>query len=193
MGIRKSAILAIALMTSSSFAQFETRVTKQSMNDVASQGFRFGLTRPFLDVSLRASFGGETLTAEQTLDHATGISVGYASLPIQELGWTANLNHINLTNEGTSTAVMRLDGNLAYAFADFVNVKGGINISDVTSGESAQNINAGIGFQAGLGFQINRNFGIDLNYVQMNQSASADGLDIDLRESGFEFGINATF
>jgi hypothetical protein len=99
---------------------------------------------------------------------------------------------MDIKNEGSSTGLARIDGNLAYAFTSIVNVKGGLNISKFTKSETSD-YNAGIGFQGGVGVQLTRNFGMDLGYTQMNQSGSSDGVKVDLKEAGIEIGLNGTF
>jgi len=185
--------LAMALVASSSFAQNTSTAEMPTNDGISSKGFRIGIVKPMLDADLKASYQGQSFSNKEKLDEALGFSLGYASLPVQELGWTANATYMDIKNEGSSTGLARIDGNLAYAFTSIINIKGGLNVSKLTSGENHDKINAGIGFQGGVGVQLTRNFGLDLGYTQMNQSGSMDGVKVDLKEAGFEVGLNGTF
>lgn len=127
------------------------------------------------------------------MDSALGLSLGYASLPVQELGWTSNFTYMDIKNEGTTTGAVRADGNLAYAFNKTANIKGGLNLSKLTSGSNSNKLNPALGFQSGLGVQLTKNFGLDVGYTEMNQSGSIDGVSVDLKEKGMEIGVNGTF
>lgn len=146
-----------------------------------------------LSADIKASYQGYSASNSETLDSALGFSLGYASLPVQELGWTSNLTYMDIKNESATTGAVRLDGNLAYAFTQIANFKGGINFSKLTSGSNSSKLNPGIGFQGGLGVQLTKNFGLDVGYTEMNQSGSIDGLQVDLKEKGMEIGVNGTF
>lgn len=186
-----TAFLAMALVASSSFAQ-NTSTAKMPTDGMSSKGFRIGIVKPMLEADIKASYQGQSFGAKEKLDEALGLSLGYASLPVQELGWTANATYMDIKNEGSSTGLARIDGNLAYAFTSIVNVKGGLNISKLTKSENSK-YDAGIGFQGGVGVQLTRNFGLDLGYTQMNQSGSSEGVKVDLKEAGVEIGLNGTF
>ncbi len=187
-----TAFLVTALVASMSFAQ-NTSTAKMSDDGIASKGVRISVLKPVLEAEIKASYKGQSFGTKEKLDDALGFSVGYASLPVQELGWTANLAYMDVKNEGTSTGMMRADGNLAYAFTSILNVKGGLNLSKFTSGTNNEKLNPAIGFQGGLGVQVSKNFGLDIGYTQMNQSGSLDGVNVDIKESGLEIGLNGTF
>ena len=186
-------LLATVLVASTSFAQ-NTSTAKMPTNDgISSKGIRIGIVKPMLDVDLKASYQGQSSSNKERLDDTLGFSLGYASLPVQKLGWTTNATYMDIKNEGSSTGLARIDGNLAYAFTSIINFKGGLNVSKLTSGEDHNKFNAGIGFQGGVGVQLTKNFGLDLGYTQMNQSGSFEGLKVDLKEAGVEIGLNGTF
>ncbi len=127
--------------------------------------------------------------------------MGYANLPIQELGFTTNLALIEMKSE-SSANIARIDGNLGYAFNNYVNLKGGLNIMKYYTGEGLKNLNPGFGYQASLGFQLNKTVGFDIGYTEQNTSGKVPvtmngeeigKADVDLKLSGLEFGLNATF
>ncbi|WP_413583306.1 hypothetical protein [Bdellovibrio sp. HCB288] len=185
-------LIATVLVTSTTFAQ-NTQVSKTTKNDsISSKGFRVGIVKPMLRASAEATYNGESFHVGDNLDSALGVTLGYASLPVQELGWTTNVAYIDIQNDGTSTGLVRVDGNFAYAFTSIINLKGGLNFSKLT-GSGSTDYDPGIGFQGGFGFQFNKNVGIDLIYTEMNQSRTSDLTRVDIKESGFEIGLNATF
>lgn len=184
--------LAMALVASSSFAQNTSTAKMPADDSISSKGFRIGIVKPMLEADIKASYQGQSFGNKEKLDEALGLSLGYASLPVQELGWTANATYMDIKNNGESTGLARIDGNLAYAFTSIVNVKGGLNVSKLTKSDASK-YDAGIGFQGGVGVQLTRNFGLDLGYTQMNQSGSSDGIKVDLKEAGVEIGLNGTF
>lgn len=184
--------LAMALVASSSFAQNSSTAKMPTNDSISSQGFRIGIVKPILKANIKASFNGGSVSANENLDEALGFSLGYAKLPVQELGWTTSATYMDIKNNGESDGLARIDGNLAYAFTSIVNIKGGLNISKLTS-SAGNKLNAGMGFQGGVGVQLTRNFGLDLGYTQMNQSGSLEGAKINFKVSGFEVGLNGTF
>ncbi len=67
-------------------------------------------------------------------------------------------------------------------------------MSKLTGPNKSEEISPSIGLQAGVGVQLTKNFGFDLAYTQMNQTANlSNGVKLDIRESGLELGLNATF
>jgi hypothetical protein len=187
-----AAFLATALVASMSFAQNTSSAQMPAPDYNSSKGFRVSIVKPMLEAKVKASGHGQSASDSGKLDEAIGFAVGYANLPVQALGWTANLTHLDVKNEGSSTTMLRVDGNAAYAFTDLVNVKGGLNLSKFTS-SGGDDFSPAIGMQASVGFQVTKNFGIDLGYTQMNQKAEQQGFDIDLTVSGLEIGLNGTF
>lgn len=185
-------LLATAFVASTSFAQNTSTAKMPTDDGISSKGFRVGIVKPMLEADIKASYQGQSFGNKEKLDEALGFSLGYASLPVQELGWTANATYMDIKNNGESTGLARIDGNLAYAFTSIINVKGGLNVSKLTKSESSK-YDAGIGFQGGVGVQLTKNFGLDLGYTQMNQSGSSDGVKVDLKEAGVEIGLNGTF
>lgn len=193
MKTRFTVFLAMALLASTSFAQNSSTAKMNVDDSISSKGFRISLVRPFLEAELNATYKDESLSETKKVEETTGLSLGYASLPVQDLGWTSNATYLNIGTDGVYNGVARIDGNLAYAFNSIVNLKGGINVSKFVTGEFSENMKAGIGFQGGLGVQLTRNFGLDLGYTQMNQSASSDGVNVGVRMAGIEIGLNGTF
>ncbi len=165
--------------------------------EVSSKGFRMSLSKPSLTAEIKASANGKSASNSQNLSDSLGLGIGYASLPVQQLGWTSNLSLIEIKEGGTTVQLTRLDGNLAFAFTPVVNVKGGLNLAKMTKGDEDGILSPAFGLQVGVGFQVNKNFGIDVGYTQMNQKAevtsAGQDVDLNLAISGVEIGINGTF
>lgn len=141
---------------------------------------------------------GQSASDSESLDSTLGLSVGYAYLPVQQLGLVGSVALLDISNKDedgkTYTQTMyRVDGNAAYSFNQNLYLKGGANISGFTRGDIAKKMDPAIGLQAGLGFQINKNFGIDAGLVMMRQTATMLGVDVELQESGLELGLHGTF
>lgn len=181
--------LAMVLVASASFAQNSSTAKMPTDDRISSKGFRMGIVKLMLDADFKVSIPGKSFNEKGKLPEALGFSLGYASLPVQDLGWTTNTTFMHADGVGFA----RIDGNLAYAFTSIVNVKGGLNVSQLISGTTFEKRNAGIGFQGGVGVQLTKNFGLDLGYTQMNQSNSLGGYSVDAKLAGVEIGLNGTF
>ena len=179
----QTALFALIVVTTSiSFAKGPAVEAPQD-EAISSKGFRVAILKPFLKEDTKGSEG----TSLKTL----GFSAGYANLPVGHIGWTANLSYIDV--EESPVVFYRLDGNAAYAFTKYFNIKGGLNFSKATGNSSEDSLNPGFGLQASLGLQISENFGIDVGYTQMNQSKNSKGVNFEFKESGVEVGFNVTF
>ena len=194
--MKKTVVLISFFMGLSAYAQ-NTSVSTMNQG-VSSKGIRVSLLKPSLNVELKVSSGGKSGKSDNvSFGDSTGLSVGYANLPVGQLGWTTNLSLIDTKVDKTNLNFTRLDGNLAYAFTPVVNAKGGLNYSKITKGDDQNVFTPAIGLQASVGFQVTKNFGIDVGYTQMNQrvEANVDGndMDFDFKFSGVEIGINGTF
>ena len=153
--IRIASVLAISLFAVTVFGQeLSTSKTSYADDDVSSKGFRVSIVKPMLSGTLSLSDGENSASASSNIKDALGISVGYANLPIQELGWSANLTHIGITQDSKTMDILRVDGNLAYAFSEIVNIKGGFNLSTITSATNEVNVTPALGYQASVGLQL---------------------------------------
>ena len=184
-------ILAVLLTSTSVFAQ-GSRAKRSYRSSygaaTASEGFRIGLAKPSMEGQVSASGMGQSFSQTSKIDQSMAFSLGYVNLPIRSIGFTTGLTYIDING-----ALLRAEGNGAYAFNKSVYAKGGLNLSKLTKSELANVLSPGIGIQAGGGFQINRNFGVEMHYAQMTQKGSVSGIDLEIREAGLEFGISGTF
>ncbi len=184
--------LGVLLLGSASMAQ-NISATKMPSADYEPRRVRIGVLAPLLDASFKVSNEGQSKTSSESIQDSLGISAGYANLPLQELGWTANGSYMRIANGGPSFGLARVDGNLAYAFSEVMNVKGGLNLSKFISGGDLPKLDASLGVQLCLGFQMTKSFGLDIGYTQMNQSGKFDDFNLELKESGLELGLYGTF
>jgi hypothetical protein len=195
--------MALALFAGTSFAQIDSSLnTSTYRSGYSSEGVRVSILKPNYEFTGKVKFAGDSFEGTATPDSIWGVAVGYAQLPIQELGWTANLGMLEEKTDDVSMNMLRVDGNLAFAFNQFLNIKGGINIMKITTGKGTENLNAGIGYQASLGLQLTKNLGIDLGYSEVNTSGKTPvtsggteigKADVEVKMKGVEAGFNATF
>ena len=201
--MKKKLFLAVLLLVSSTtFAQNTSTSQIEKQNTVSSEGFRASLLRSDLDAKIKIEYAGKTFTGEnENIDTALGVAVGYASLPIQQLGWTANFAYMKLKADDTSVKMGRVDANLAYAFNSLINIKGGLNVSKLSVEDGTIDYKPAVGLQLGFGLQFTKNFGLDVSYVQMRNtidisadiSAEDDTADGTVTLDGSEIALTGTF
>ncbi|MBC7752904.1 MAG: hypothetical protein H7Z71_01620 [Moraxellaceae bacterium] len=189
---------ALVIMSSTVFAQNTSTTKMTETNSVSSQGIRFGVVKSTLDASSESSSKGSAKQQNSTkVDETYGLSMGYASLPLESIGWTANVTFLRLTIGNSVADIARIDGNLAYAFNKYIHLKGGLNGSKFTRGDSVVELDAGLGGQLSLGLQFDQNFGLDVGYTELHQSGQIDtgfsNLKVETKLSGLEVGLHATF
>lgn len=127
---------------------------------------------------------------ERTLDNTFGLSIGYANLPLRQIGWTANATYIEIFLAGEKYGLVRTDANIGYGFTKNLNVKGGLNLAKFVAPERIRDeYNPSFGFQGGLGMQLSKNIGIDAGYTFMKQTNTKQNIEL----AGMELGLNATF
>ncbi|MNJ94702.1 hypothetical protein D3C87_124040 [compost metagenome] len=195
-----TALVAMTLLASVSLAQ-DTTSSRMAMPEIySSKGIRVSLLRPTIDMKGKGKMEGKTVNLTGKVEDVLGLGVGYANLPVGQVGWTGNVTYLKPATG--DAGMLRGDGNVAYAFTQFVNVKGGLNVMKVIGGSFAENYTPGIGGQASVGLQLTRNFGLDLSYVMMRNGlklpvspgSSSKILTVDdLEFAGVEIGLNGTF
>jgi hypothetical protein len=185
-------ILACA-MSAQAFAQPSTiRSTyeQQPSAAVAAEGIRVGLVVPNWEAQFKSGFGK---SEKQNFDNIVGVEVGYARLPVGGLGFIANGTYANIHEENLDLGFARIEGDAAVAATQNLYFKGGLNLSKIVTGETANEWTPGFGFQLGLGFQLNQNFGVELAYAQMHQSHTSNHQTLDLEFAGPEVAVTGTF
>jgi hypothetical protein len=203
-------LLAVTAVAVSTFAQAQTNpeettaVSTHYPGPTSAKGFRIALVKPFLDWDLQAKADSRTFKFDGEFEKEMGFSVGFAYLPIRNIGFTVNASYLSFNDEGDSDKahMLRADGNVGYAFNEIFSIKGGLNISDFTNSELNE-YKPSFGLQFGTGIQINKNFGFDVSYVLMqqtnrsfadyNQKGTVDDPTINLIVSGLELALHATF
>lgn len=184
--------LLIVLELTQSQAQNTSSTPNTNRDYPTTHGIRVALLANSLESHLSSKDIAVEGDGKEKLDASPGFSLGYASLPVQQLGWTANLAYLDLSSDKSYVGLLRADGNLAYSLNEVFNVKGGLNVSKYT-GKIIQQLDPAIGFQAGLGIQLTQNFGIDIAYTQMHQSGTIQGYQLDVTVSGAEIGLYGSF
>lgn len=189
----KIVILAMTgLFSTAALAQNSSTMDYPSLPRTSSEGIRVGLVKPTLKADFKVKFNGGSGSKIENMDNALGVSVGYAHIPNSQFGWTANLSYLEVSNSDTKIGLLRADGNLALGLNQIVHLKGGLNVTKLTSGAS-DSWKPALGIQAGVGLQATRNLGFDLGYVVMSQTAESEGRKVDLALHGIELGVNGTF
>ncbi len=189
-----SFLLAVGLISYHASAQNISNTSLESKN-ISSRGFRIGLIKPILNFEGKTTVNGQNYKVSEKLGDSIGLALGYAHIPVQGIGFTTSLAYMEIKDKDNSSVqgILRVDGNIGYSFSEFLHLKGGINLSRWTKGDASDKVKPDLGIQIGLGFQMTRNFGLDVGYTQMNQKTSNDFSDVELRESGAEIGMTATF
>jgi hypothetical protein len=128
------------------------------------------------------------------------ITLGYQDIRKNALGYMINGSFwsTNDTNGIGDIGFARGELNLTYSYSEIRNVyvRGGLNYSDIVSGDNNnEKITGGPGFQAGIGYQINRAVGIEATFVQMNQSGKLEtkSRTSELSTESIELGLVGTF
>ncbi|MGE0632781.1 MAG: hypothetical protein AB7O96_10250 [Pseudobdellovibrionaceae bacterium] len=180
-------ILLVLVMPFSSFAQNEISTLPVRDEAIAAQGIRVSFLAPSLQDRFRYSKGSTTATSKkEALNSSVGVSVGYASLPINDLGWTTNLAYIQSKYAAIDIGAIRADGNFALAFTKSFNAKIGINFTKFLEMATVKNFRPNLGYQAGVGYQFYKNFSADLAYVQMAASGDTPFYYRDTGEHAFD-------
>jgi hypothetical protein len=203
-------LLAVTALTVSAFAQSQTNqeettsVSTHFPGPTSAKGFRIALVKPFLEWDAEAKADGFTFKSDGEFEKEVGLSLGFAYLPIRSVGFTVNASYLSFNSEGESDKIhmLRVDGNVGYAFNEIFSLKGGFNVSDFTNSELNE-YKPSVGLQFGTGIQINKNFGFDVSYVAMRQTnrSFADYNDkgtindptVNIIERGVELALHATF
>ena len=137
MKLQLAILLSLTFLSSQLLAQtISTQLETETATVTASQGVRLSLMKPFLETRLDTEFpgleGGTTKSREN--ETSFGLGVGYADLPIRDIGFTTNASYLFL-DQDQADSILRLDGNLGYAFNSKLNLKGGVNVSKYFDGE----------------------------------------------------------
>lgn len=219
----KSLILALALVPGAAFAQDKTIIApaaepakQEAMKPaeeppaekparseaVASKGLRVaGITSLLRGrLSFEDVDGEDTELTADTYDHVVGASIGYANIMADQVGYTVSIALMNLHLDSTDTALLRIDGNVAFGLNETVHLKAGLNGTKVVGGNGPfkDDWDPGIGGQAAIGVQFNPTLGLDLAFVAMrNTRDTTDALGNDTEMQivwgGIEIGLTGTF
>ena len=191
----------VALILQPVMAVEDSTISTQAPEPTFSaKGIRVSLIKSFLDLDMEAKAGGVTKKGEGEVEGEMGLSVGYAFLPIQKIGFIGDLAVISVHGDGDSTdrtEVVRFAGSAAYAFNSNVHIFGGANYSTVTEDED-DIVSPSVGLQLGVGVQATKNLGVNAGYILMRQdvdyiNTSLQRVDGTISWSGPELAIHGTF
>lgn len=152
-----------------------------------------GFSVPSFVLRDKWSVDDQSESFSETVKNPLGITIGYAHLPVQELGYTANFGYMNFEQYKEMATLLRLDGNAGYAFTEIVSMKAGLNFSKFTNGRYIKELSPSLGFQISVGFQLSKIFGIDVGYSLLRQSGTIDDVKVQSKVSGAELNFNGTF
>ena len=180
------------VMNSSSASQSSVyKIENSKFNSM--QGLRLSIIKPSVEVEFKASQRGESGSDSDKVDDAFGFSIGYAKLPIQQLGYLANVNYFNYHDSRWSANLLRVDVSFGYAFNDKINLKAGFNMSKFTDGQYFEDLDPAFGAQVGANYRLTQIVGVEMSYVRMNQSGIIEGVSYDLNQTGFEMSLNVMY
>ena len=205
-------IAVLSVFTVSAFAQtISTKIETEAPAVKASKGVRVSIIKPIFEQRYSSFFPQTGGTVKRRLNpdtDALGLSIGWADVPVRELGWTANLSYLDLDlgvdwERGTvekdvrdkvdADGLARADFNFAYGFNSKFNGRIGANISKFTQGEVGRELAAGLGAQGSLGFQLTKELGIEAGYSAMTVGGNNKGGRRTGTISGAEVALTGTF
>lgn len=183
-----------------SISQSEIRAESSKVRPAAkrkSSGFRVGVVATKLDfTSERSENGviGSDVRERGELGNGYGVSVGYAELPVKQLGYTlgVTVTEVDMKDTPKNLTIGRAEANLALAFSPRAYAKAGLNVSKFLN-KDGRDVNADIGTQFGIGVNAVANVGVELNYVTTKQQDQFGPERLALDEQGLEVGVTATF
>lgn len=198
-------IFATVLISSLSLAQTNNSRSAISMKETnavstTSEGLRIRIFKPQYKIHAKVKFNSNGVKSSDTgtidLDMGNGLAVGVVSLPVNQIGYIAEINYIELKVNDSSTNTVRLDGNGAFAFNNHIYANSGLNYTQYV-GKRGKDIKGDFGFQAGVGLKATANFGVDLTYSESNLSSKStyEGFSskADMKIKGYEIGLSGTF
>ncbi|PWU18321.1 MAG: hypothetical protein C5B49_07350 [Bdellovibrio sp.] len=161
-----------------------------------TEGLRASLVIPTwemnLDISGRQKAKGNS-GGRETADSSLGIGIGYAKLPIRDIGYLANASFLQSNIQSTTFQFIRIDGNATYGINKTVYLKSGLNLTKMVRGPINDKFEPGLGYQLGAGFQVTQRISADLTYGQSTETATTQGSTYKLMVSGFEVAVNGSF
>lgn len=215
-------LFAISNFVSSVFAQTAANTTKSTTKSAVkemtsrapfeTEGVRLTLFKPNHAVTAKASSRESDNSFEESgsVDEGRGITLGYVSLPIGQVGWIAQASMLEFDDENFNEkiGILRLEGNVAYAVNPVMTMAAGLNVARITAGEQIfQDLNPGVGIQTRFTMNLSPRIGIELAYSTMHMEDTlrlvtdidqfgnpiTELVGVDFQFSGLELGLNAMF
>jgi hypothetical protein len=196
-------VAVLSVFSVSAFAQtITTQLETETPTVQVSKGVRVTAIKPVLEQRYSSFFPGEAGTVKRRLnpdDEAFGIAIGWADVPVRDLGWTTNLSYIDLGEQNNeedridARGLARFDANLAYGFNSKFTGRIGANMTKFVQGDLGEELAAGLGGQSSLGFQISKNLGVEAGYTFMTVGVNNKGGRRTGTISGAEVALTGTF
>lgn len=196
-------IAVLSVFTVSAFAQtISTQLETEAPAVKASKGVRVSIISPILEQRYSSFFPQTGGTVKRRLNpeaDALGLAIGWADVPVRELGWTANLAYLDLGDgmdnqeKIDADGLARADFNFAYGFTSKFTGRIGANIAKFTQGDIGTELAPGLGAQGSLGFQITKELGIEAGYTAMTVGGNNKGGRRTGTISGAELALTGTF
>ena len=83
-------VAAVLLLSTTAFGQNTSVSQIERPTAISSEGFRVSLLRSDLSFTAEGNFFGENFKMTTQIDRTIGLSLGYVSLPIEQIGWTTS-------------------------------------------------------------------------------------------------------
>lgn len=201
-------IAVLSVFTVSAFGQsISTQLETDAPAVKASTGVRVSIIKPMFEQRYSSFFPQTGGTKKRTLgseQDSFGLAIGWADIPVRELGWSMNLAYIDLGDgdknqktegglEVEADGLARADFNFAYGFTSKFTGRIGANVAKFTQGEVGRELAAGLGAQGSLGFQLTKELGIEAGYSAMTVGGNNKGGRRTGTISGAEVALTGTF
>jgi hypothetical protein len=156
------------------------------------KGIRLSVIKPIYTFDSSFESKSYTIKGNRTVNNSLGGAIGYAYLPVRDLGFTTNAGYISNEMQDNNFGLMKIDVNAAYTFNEHMNFKSGVNVSKLTGDKELEKFDPGLGAQVGIGVQLSGDVGIDINYVYYSQCRELANNRIRNNISGPEFVLHFT-
>ncbi len=170
---------------------------------VVAKGVRVGmLYMPSAMLKMEVQDSKGTSDTKPTL----GATVGYQMISEKNIGFVAGLNYLPTSygygDEAIHVNIATLEGNIAYAPADDLYLRAGLNVSKIISADGiVKSSEIRSGQQVGMGLQFTPEYAAELTYMRIKQDgelddqtdAVANNIGYDAIAEGFAVGLIGTF
>lgn len=193
-------LMTILLSSLTTFAQMSTAYVEDGDS---SKGLRVAILKGPRDIGFDSRYEGYLIgVGNGSYDSVYGLSVGYANIPVQSIGFTSNLAYLQFKSEFDDSNAFRVDANVTFGLNELFVLKGGMNAVKFVGDSLFSDFNPALGVQAVVGVQVTPNFGFDVGYSLIKSSGSLPiyyngskfgDTDVNISISGLEVAAHGTF